>query len=152
MHCLKSVRIRSFFWSVFSHIRTECGVIRSISPYSVQMQKIADQKNSEYGHFSRSNEQDSLRTIFDEKFSFKSQAFSTFFADFRRRGKGSNSRSFSMQNGILKNSFLKFFHLNGLLLANILIIVARITKILKALREKCPKTEFVLVRIFLYSD
>ena len=31
-HCVKSVQIRSFFWSVFSRIWTECGEIRSISP------------------------------------------------------------------------------------------------------------------------
>ena len=60
------------FWSVFSHIRrekcsylkffrsllyrilTEYGEIRSISPYSVRMRENTDQKNSEYGHFSRS--------------------------------------------------------------------------------------------------
>ena len=43
-HCVKSVQIRSYFWSVFSHIRTEYGVIRSISPYSVLMQENTDQK------------------------------------------------------------------------------------------------------------
>ena len=42
-----------FFWSVFSRIRTEYGKIRSISPYSVQIRENTDQKNSEYGHFSR---------------------------------------------------------------------------------------------------
>ena len=44
-----------FFWSVFSRIRTEYGEIQSISPYSVQMQENTDQKNSEYGQFSRSD-------------------------------------------------------------------------------------------------
>ena len=42
-----------FFWSVFSRIPTEYWEIRSISPYSVRMQENMDQKNSEYGHFSR---------------------------------------------------------------------------------------------------
>ena len=37
----------------FSHIRTEYGEIRSISPYSVRMRENVDQNNSEYGHFSR---------------------------------------------------------------------------------------------------
>ena len=32
-HCVKSVQIRSFFWSIFSRIRTEYGEIRNISPY-----------------------------------------------------------------------------------------------------------------------
>ena len=44
------------FWSVFSSIRTECGEIWSISPYSVQMRENTDENNSEYGHFSRSND------------------------------------------------------------------------------------------------
>ena len=37
---MKSVQIRSFFWSVFSRIRTECGKIRI-------------RKNSVFGYFSR---------------------------------------------------------------------------------------------------
>ena len=41
-----------FFWSVFSHIRTEYGEIGNISSYSVQMRENANQKKSEY--FSRS--------------------------------------------------------------------------------------------------
>ena len=41
-HCVKSVQIRSFFWSVFSCIRTE-------------YRKIQTRKNSEFGHFSRHN-------------------------------------------------------------------------------------------------
>ena len=44
-----------FFRSVFSHIRTEYGEILRVSPYSVQMWKNTDQKNSEHGHFSRSD-------------------------------------------------------------------------------------------------
>ena len=43
-HCVKSVQIRSFFWSVFSCIRIEYGEIRSISPYSVWMWENTDQK------------------------------------------------------------------------------------------------------------
>ena len=43
-----------FFWFVFSRIRTEYGEKLRISPYSVQMRKITDQKKSEYGHSSRS--------------------------------------------------------------------------------------------------
>ena len=36
-HCVKSVQIRNYFWSVFSCIRTE-------SPYSVRIQENTDQK------------------------------------------------------------------------------------------------------------
>ena len=43
-HCVKSVQIQRFFWSVFSYIRTEYGSLRSKSPYSVQIQKNTDQK------------------------------------------------------------------------------------------------------------
>ena len=53
-HCVKSVQIRSYFWSVFSRIRTEYGEILRISPYSVRMLENTDQKNSVFEHFSRS--------------------------------------------------------------------------------------------------
>ena len=43
-HCVKSIQIQSFFWSVFSCIRTEYGEILRISPYSVRMPKNTDQK------------------------------------------------------------------------------------------------------------
>ena len=44
LYCVKSVQIRSYFWSVFPRIRTEYGEIRSISSYSVRMWGNADQK------------------------------------------------------------------------------------------------------------
>ena len=43
-HCVKSIQIRSFFWPVFSRIRTECEDLRSKSPYSVRRRENADQK------------------------------------------------------------------------------------------------------------
>ena len=43
-HFVKSVQIRSFFWSVFSCTWTEYGEILPVSPYSVWMQEHADQK------------------------------------------------------------------------------------------------------------
>ena len=43
-HCVKSVQIRSFFWSVFSCTWTEYGEILPVSPYSVWMQEHTDQK------------------------------------------------------------------------------------------------------------
>ena len=39
----------------FSRIRTEYGEILRISPYSVRMRENADQNNSEYEQFSRSD-------------------------------------------------------------------------------------------------
>ena len=48
---LASTLYLEFFWSVFSRIRTEYG---EIHPYSAQMRKNTDQKNSEYGYFLRS--------------------------------------------------------------------------------------------------
>ena len=43
-HCVKSVQIRSFFWSVFSRIRTEYGEILRTSPYSARTWENTDQK------------------------------------------------------------------------------------------------------------
>ena len=49
MHCVKSIRIRSYsgphIWSFILHI----------SPYSVRMRENADQNNSKYVHFLRSD-------------------------------------------------------------------------------------------------
>ena len=47
-HCAKSLQIRSFFWSVFSCIRTE---LLFKSPFSVPIQEDTDQKDSVFGHF-----------------------------------------------------------------------------------------------------
>ena len=44
VHCVKSVHIRSFFWSVFSRIQTEYTEIQSIPPFSVRMRENTDQK------------------------------------------------------------------------------------------------------------
>ena len=43
-----------FFWSAFPRIPTEYGEKQSISPYSVRMRENANQKNFDYGQFSRS--------------------------------------------------------------------------------------------------
>ena len=43
-HCVKSVQIRSFFWSVFSCIRTEFGDLLLEPLYSVRIQDYTDQK------------------------------------------------------------------------------------------------------------
>ena len=40
-HCVKKIRIRSFFWSVFSSIQSKCGKMRT-------------RKSPVFGHFSRS--------------------------------------------------------------------------------------------------
>ena len=57
------------FLSAFSHIWTECGEIRSISPYSVILRENADQYNSEYGHFLR-NVRPFVFSFFIETFIF----------------------------------------------------------------------------------
>ena len=44
-----------FFWSVFSHV-----------PYSVQMRENTDQKNSEYGYFSRTDAFNECFSIFQK--------------------------------------------------------------------------------------
>ena len=47
-HCVKSVQIWSYFWSVFPRIRTEYGRIQS------ECGKIRTRNNSVFGQFSRS--------------------------------------------------------------------------------------------------
>ena len=42
------------FWSIFSRIQTEYGDLLRKCPYAVQMRENTDQKNSEYGHYLRS--------------------------------------------------------------------------------------------------
>ena len=44
LHDVKSVQIRSFFWSLFFHIQSEYGEILCISPYSVRVRENTDQK------------------------------------------------------------------------------------------------------------
>ena len=51
---MKSVQIRSFFWSIFSCILNEYRDLLRKSSYSVWIQENTDQKNSVFGHFSRS--------------------------------------------------------------------------------------------------
>ena len=53
-HCVKSVRIRSFSGPHFPAFGLNKEEILRISPYSVRIRENTDQKNSEYGHFSRS--------------------------------------------------------------------------------------------------
>ena len=43
-HCVKSVHVRSFFWSVFTCIRTEYGDLLRKSLYSVRIQENTDHK------------------------------------------------------------------------------------------------------------
>ena len=55
-HCVKSVQIRSYFWSLFSCIRTEYSVIRYSVSLRIQSEyrKIRTRNNSVFGQFSRS--------------------------------------------------------------------------------------------------
>ena len=48
IHCLKSVQIRSYIWSVFSRNRTEYGEILRIYPYSIRIRENTDQKKTPY--------------------------------------------------------------------------------------------------------
>ena len=59
-NCVKSIQIQSYFWSVFSCIRTEYGEIKcpNTELFLVRIQsehgKIRTRNNSVFGHFSRS--------------------------------------------------------------------------------------------------
>ena len=44
LHCVKSVQIRSYFWFVFSYIRTEYGDLLRKSPYLVRIQENTNHK------------------------------------------------------------------------------------------------------------
>ena len=44
LHCVKSVQIRGYFWSVISCIRTEYGDLGRKSPYSVRIKENTGQK------------------------------------------------------------------------------------------------------------
>ena len=52
-----------FFWSILSRIRTEYAEIRSISPYSVQMQENTDQKKNSKNELFSSSEDCRFKTI-----------------------------------------------------------------------------------------
>ena len=51
-HCVKCVQIGSYFWSGFSHIRTEYGEIRSTN--FPECGKTRSRNNSVFGHYSSS--------------------------------------------------------------------------------------------------
>ena len=55
IHFVKSVQIRSFFWSAFSGIQTEYEDLRSKSPYSIRIQENMDQKEHRTWTLSRSD-------------------------------------------------------------------------------------------------
>ena len=81
IHCVKSVQMRKFSWSVFSCIRTEYWDLICKSPYSVQRQENMDHKNSIFRHFSRSDRIAKnllLRIFFQEFFKANVLAFLTF--------------------------------------------------------------------------
>ena len=52
IHCVKSIQIWSYFWSVFSGIRTEYGDLLNLRIQS-ECRKIRTRNNSVFGHFLR---------------------------------------------------------------------------------------------------
>ena len=55
MHCTKSVRVRDFFWPIFSSIWTECNDLLCKLRVQSEYGKIWIRKNSAFGHFSCSD-------------------------------------------------------------------------------------------------
>ena len=53
-HCVKSVQIRRFFWSVFSLFRLNAEIYRVSFRIQFEYGKIRTRKNFVFGHFSRS--------------------------------------------------------------------------------------------------
>ena len=68
-HCSKNVQIRSFFWSVFSRIRTKYRDSRGKPSYSVKYGKLRSRKNSVFGHFSCSTSFYHNKAIFTSRIS-----------------------------------------------------------------------------------
>ena len=85
VHCVKSVQIRSFFWSLFSCIHTEYGNLRSIQS---EYRELRTRKNSVFGHFSRSG----------TRYLICKHLFLTYFMD--SPGKPKKNRGFLMFPGI----------------------------------------------------
>ena len=56
IHCVKSIQIGSFFWSVFSCIRTEYGDNSVNLRIQSEYRKIRTRKISVFGHFSGSDQ------------------------------------------------------------------------------------------------
>ena len=54
VHCVKNVQIRSFFWSIFSRIRTEYGDLLHKFPYAVR--KYGPEKTPYLDTFHRVND------------------------------------------------------------------------------------------------
>ena len=103
IHCVKSVQIRSFFWSAFSRIRTEYGERRTVS---------SCYKNIYWNQFMLGAVSESCRKL--------------------------NKNNFMNVLGNLSDVFNVYSFFKSM--PN------------HTLREKYPNTEFLLVRIFLYSD
>ena len=68
IHCIKIVQIRSFFWSVFSHIRTEYGDASVSLRIQSECGKMQTRKNSVFGHFLRSDIFEGVTTILNKNF------------------------------------------------------------------------------------
>ena len=66
IHCVKSVQIRSYFWSVFSCIRTEYGDLLVNLHIESEYRKIRTRNNSAFGHFSISDSPAPFITLLDK--------------------------------------------------------------------------------------
>ena len=98
---MKSVQIRSYFWSVFSCIRTEYGDLRLNLRIQYEYRKIRTRNNSVFGHFSRS--EFSTILLFENCLSISGWRFN--FLTFVGLG-GSGSSFF-----IFQNIFYRFFNI-----------------------------------------
>ena len=64
LHCLKCVQIRSYFWSVFSCIRTKYDIYSVNLRIQFECRKIRTRNNTVFGQFSRS----AIRAVFWVRF------------------------------------------------------------------------------------
>ena len=68
VHFVKSVQVRSFFWSVFFRIRTEYGDLLRKSLYSVRIRENTDQKKLRVWSFLRSGGHSQHLFVFKNEF------------------------------------------------------------------------------------
>ena len=77
LHCVKSVQIRSYFWSLFSCIWTEYGYLLRKSAIKSEYRKIRIRNNSLFGQFSCSSWV-LVGYRMDNRFHFKMSLIDTF--------------------------------------------------------------------------
>ena len=147
-HRVKSAHIRSYSGPHFSLIWTEQGKILRISPYSVGMWENADQNNSEYGHFLRSDGIQMLNVNYPKIFCFEQMlrseyvnywSYSSFFPNLSNNSKNEKIVSSCLESESLQLSSVQDFPQK----------ISFLKKALRTLQFLRQKTQYIPKRGFL---